>query len=301
MCERGSKTYTNTSKNIRKGKGMEFKYLSEVVLPQAPVFNYEDLRAELEQKCKEYENLVYTEDQIKMAKEDKAKLNKLKAALNNERIQRQKEWNAPFTEFKSKVDDLISIIDKPVAMIDKQVKEYDKQQEDAKREKIREVWNGLEGRPDWLKLDDCFSNGWLLKSCSMSKVKGCMEEIIATSNRDITTLEQLPEYSFEAIVTYKKNRKLDEAIAEATKLTNIRKMKEAQEEEKQKRAAEEAAKKQTEQPVKDLTEPTLVAQSVEENATVYRMVFECDININQALKLRAFCDSIGVKLKRINK
>lgn len=300
MRERGSKTCTNTSKNIGKVKGMEFKYLSEVVLPQTPVFNYEELKTELEQKCNEYENLVYTEDQIKMAKEDKAKLNKLKTALNNERIQRQKEWNAPFTEFKSKVDDLISIIDKPVAMIDRQVKEYDKQQEDAKREKIREVWNNLDGKPDWLNLEDCFSNGWLLKSCSMSKVKGCMEEIIATSNRDITTLEQLPEYSFEAIVTYKKNRKLDEAIAEATKLANLRKMKEAQEEERRKKAAEEATKKQTEQPAKDSTEPTPVVQAVEENATVYHIVFECDININQALKLRAFCDSIGVELKKVN-
>lgn len=280
---------------------MEFKYLSEVTLPQAPVFNYDDLKAELEQKCKEYENLVYTEDQIKAAKEDKAKLNKLKAALNNERIQRQKEWNAPFAEFKSKVDDLISIIDKPVAMIDKQVKEYDKQQEDMKREKIRELWDGLEGKPDWLNLDDCFSNGWLLKSCSMPKVKACMEEIIATSNRDITTLEQLPEYSFEAIVAYKKNRKLDEAIAEATKLTNLRKMKEAQEEERRKKAAEEATKKQVEQPVKDSAEPAPVTQVTKEADLVHHMVFECDMNINQALKLRSFCDSIGVKLKRINK
>lgn len=279
---------------------MEFKYLSEVVLPQAPVFNYEDLKAELEQKCKEYENLVYTEDQIKMAKEDKAKLNKLKAALNNERIQRQNEWNAPFAEFKAKVDDLISIIDKPVAMIDKQVKEYNKQQEDAKREKIREVWDNLDGKPDWLNLEGCFSNGWLLKSCSMSKVKACMEEIIATSNRDVATLEQLPEYNFEAIAAYKKNRKLDEAIAEATKLTNLRKMKEAQEEEQRKKAAEEVEKRQVERPVEVPVESAPVAQTVEENATVYHMIFECDININQALKLRAFCDSIGVELKKVN-
>ena len=198
------------------------------------------------------------------------------------------------------MDDLISIIDKPVAMIDKQVKEYDKQQEDMKREKIRELWDGLEGKPDWLNLEDCFSNGWLLKSCSMSKVKACMEEIIATSNRDIATLEQLPEYSLEAVVAYKKNRKLDEAIAEATKLTNLRKMKEAQEEERRKKATEETTQKQAEQAVKDSTEPTLVAQTAEENTTVYHMVFECDININQALKLRAFCDSIGVELKKVN-
>lgn len=278
---------------------MEFKYLSEVVLPQAPVFNYEDLKADLEQKCKEYENLVYTEDQIKMAKDDRAKLNKLKDALNSERIQRQKEWNAPFAEFKTKVDELIAIINRPVAMIDKQVKEYDKQQGNDKREKIKELWNSLDG-PDWLKIENCFSENWLKKSCSMSSIKACMKEIIATSNRDIATLEQLPEYSFEAIVTYKKNRKLDEAIAEATKLTNLRKMKEAQEEEQRKKAAEGATKKQVEQPVKDSAEPTQVAQAVEENAVVYHMVFECDININQALKLRAFCDSIGVELKKVN-
>ena len=278
---------------------MEFKYLSEVVLPQAPVFNYEDLKAELEQKCEEYENLVYTEDQIKMAKDDRAKLNKLKDALNSERIQRQKEWNASFAEFKTKVDELIAIINRPVTMIDKQVKEYDKQQENDKREKIKELWNSLDG-PDWLKIENCFSENWLKKSCSMSKVKGCMEEIIATSNRDIATLEQLPEYSFEAIVTYKKNRKLDEAIAEATKLTNLRKMKEAQEEEQRKKAAEEVEKKQMERTVEVSVEPAPVAQVTEEAGRVHHMVFECDMNINQALKLRSFCDMIGVKLKKVN-
>ena len=127
-----------------------------------------------------------------------------------------------------------------------------------------------------------------------------MEEIIDTSNRAIATLEQIPEYSFEAIVAYKKNRKLDESIAEATKLTNLRKMKEAQEEEQRKKAAEETTQEQSEQAVKDSIDPAPVAQTVEENVTVYHMVFECDININQALKLRAFCDKIGVELKKVN-
>ena len=77
-------------------------------------------------------------------------------------------------------------------------------------------------------------------------------------------------------------------------------MKEAQEEERRKKAAEEATKKPAEQHAKDSAEPTPVAQAVEENVTVYHMVFECNININQALKLRAFCDSIGVELKKVN-
>ena len=273
---------------------MEFQYLQEMVLPQAPQFNYEELKKELEQKCREYENLVYTEDQIKMAKEDKASLNKLKTVLNSERIQRQKEWNAPFAEFKDKVDELISIINKPVDMIDRQLKEYDKAQEEKKRADIAELWDSIPDKPDWLKLKDCFSKGWLLKSCGMSNVKACMKEIVATAKRDIATLEQLPEYSFEAVVAYKKNRKLDEAIAEATKLTNLRKMKEAQEEEKKKNAEAETQKVSE--------KAALVPETVEpiKDERLFHLKFEADMTLEQAKQLRIFCDSIGITLKRVN-
>ena len=66
---------------------MEFKYLSEVVLPQAPVFNYEDLKAELEQKCKEYENLVYTISNS-LEEKEREEFTRLKV------IKRMKEKNA---------------------------------------------------------------------------------------------------------------------------------------------------------------------------------------------------------------
>ena len=58
------------------------------IKPYNPVeqilFNYEELRAEITQKTEIYKTLVYTDENIKSAKADKATLNKLKKALNDE-------------------------------------------------------------------------------------------------------------------------------------------------------------------------------------------------------------------------
>ena len=68
---------------------MELK-MNEYQLPEQILFNYEELKAELTEKVQHYETLVYTDDQIKEAKADRAALNKLKKALSDERIRREK-------------------------------------------------------------------------------------------------------------------------------------------------------------------------------------------------------------------
>lgn len=64
--------------------------VNEVQIPENITFNYEELKQELTKKVSMYETMVYTDDQIKEAKADKAQLNKLKKALNDERIRREK-------------------------------------------------------------------------------------------------------------------------------------------------------------------------------------------------------------------
>ena len=66
---------------------MEMK-VNEVILPEQITWNYDELKAELAEKVQKYETMVYTEDQVKDAKADRANLNKLKKALNDERIRR---------------------------------------------------------------------------------------------------------------------------------------------------------------------------------------------------------------------
>lgn len=56
---------------------MELK-VNEVEIPKVIEFNYKELKSELEEKVSHYETLVYTDEQIKEAKSDRANLNKLK-------------------------------------------------------------------------------------------------------------------------------------------------------------------------------------------------------------------------------
>lgn len=118
---------------------MELK-MNDYQLPEKISFNFDELKQELTEKVSMYETLVYTDDQIKEAKADKAQLNKLKKALNDERIRLEKEYMQPFNSFKSQVNEIISIIDKPVALIDKQVKEYEDKQKQDKMEQIKALW-----------------------------------------------------------------------------------------------------------------------------------------------------------------
>ena len=72
---------------------MEFKIYN----PQEEGFlkeidwNYEELKTEIQKKANDYMNLVYTEDQIKDAKKDRAKLNKFVTALEDKRKEIKKQ------------------------------------------------------------------------------------------------------------------------------------------------------------------------------------------------------------------
>ena len=92
---------------------MELK-VKEYKLPEPIQFNFDELKTQIAEKTEQYTKLVYTDDNIKAAKEDRADLNRLKKALNDERIRRQKEYLAPFDAFKKQIDEIIGIIDKPV-------------------------------------------------------------------------------------------------------------------------------------------------------------------------------------------
>ena len=138
---------------------MELK-VEQYQLPEKLSFNFEELKTELEAKVSVYSNMVYTDDQIKLAKADKANLNKLKTALNDERIRRQREYMVPFEVFKKQIDEIIAIIDKPVEVIDKRVKEFDERKRQEKLDFITKYFNESE-HPVWLHLSQIMDGRWL--------------------------------------------------------------------------------------------------------------------------------------------
>jgi hypothetical protein len=198
-------------------------------LPEPLKFNYDELKTQIEQVANDYAVSVYTEDMIKSAKADKAKLNALKKSLNDERLRREREWMEPFQDFKAKINEIISIIDRPIQIIDKQVKEYDERQKREKQNGIEdffEVYKRNNDCPEWLESSDIFCPKWLNATCSTKTWQTELTDRIKGINADIETILGLPDYSFEAMQVYRSTLNLAEAMREGKRLADIQKAKE---------------------------------------------------------------------------
>ena len=215
--------------------------IKEYKLPAEIKFNFEELKQEVIAKCSLYESMVYTEDQIKDAKADKASLNKLKKALNDERIRLEKEYMKPFESFKSQVKELCTLIDKPVALIDKQITAAEDKRKADKRVEIGSYFVTLE-RPEWLKLERIFNEKWLNTTYKLNDITAELAMTVTMINNNVATLNALPEFGFEALEEYKRTLDFNKALLEGQRLADIQKRKEAQKiaEENAQKAQEEA-------------------------------------------------------------
>lgn len=223
---------------------MELKILS----PQEGGFvkeikwNNEELKAEIAGKMEEYKTLVYTEDTIKDAKADRATLNKLVKAIEDERKRIKKICMAPVEQFEAQVKELVSLINEPILLIDKQIKEVEEQKRTQKRSEIETLFESI-GFQRFVTLESIFDDKWLNASVPLTKIEEAMKSTMYRIGNEVVTISRLPEFSFEAMELYKKTLDMNKAIQEGQRLAEIQKRKVAYEEE-QKRAAEEAAQKE---------------------------------------------------------
>ena len=183
--------------------------VNEVAIPEKIDFNYEELKAELTSKVSFYETLVYTDDQIKDAKADKANLNKLKRALNDERIRREKEYMQPFNVFKAQINEIIGIIDKPKA---------------EKQKAIEDLFSQI-GFQNFVTLEKIWDPKWLNASVSMKSIEDQMKSRMYEIGNGVLTLSQLTEFGFEATEVFKETLDINKAISEAKRMSEIAKAK----------------------------------------------------------------------------
>ena len=287
---------------------MELK-VKDYTLPEVISFNFEELKTSIAEKAKQYETMVYNEDQIKSAKSDRADLNKLKKALNDERIRREKEYIQPFNDFKNKVNELISIIDTPVKLIDDQIKNYEEKQKEEKLQEIKELYKNT-AHPDWLDFEKVFDGNekWLNASVKIGTIEKEIWDFIDKVEDGMQTLSQLPEYSFEAMETYKKTLALNLAISKANELAEMERLK-AEAEARAKAEAEERARAEAEMKAKaeaEATKTQIETKTVEEPAPEPVKVqekqwisFKALLSVQDAKALKEFFDSRNIEFKAI--
>lgn len=215
--------------------------------PEQILFNYEELKEMLLEKASHYEAIVYTDDQIQMAKADRANLNRLKKALNDERIKREREYMESFNVFKAQVNEIIGIIDKPCAVIDRRVKEFEERAKEEKRYAIEAYWQEIlqAGKiPAGICFDHLFNEKWLNASVKMPAIVKEITAKLEQIENDLAVIENLPAYAFEAHEVYINTLDLGKAVSEANRLREVAEKKAAWEAEQARQRAEYLAEQE---------------------------------------------------------
>lgn len=292
---------------------MEFEMKVKAPQTQPIVFNYEELKEDLTTALADYKNRVYTEDTIAEAKEDKAKLNNLKKALNDERIARKKEFEEPFKVFENQVKDLCVMIDEATSGIDSQLEIYELNRIAEKKDAIKSMFDEIASGYDinFITLEKVYNPKWENKTVTDKTIATEITAAFDKAINDLAIIGKLPSYAFEATEVYKSTLDLNKAIAEGERMAKIAEAKKQAEIEAQKRAeearlrAEEEAyrkAKEAEALMEKATEVTPeAAEPTPEPATepTYEFSFKVRITMEKALALKDFCTANGIELERI--
>lgn len=243
-------------------------------------WNHEEIKKEIAEKLQHYANMVYTDDQIKDAKADRATLRKFKEALDAKRKEIKKQCLAPYENFEKQMKEILAIVDEPIVMIDGQVKLYEEKQREEKMEEIVKMFDNC-GFPKWVHIAEIFDDKWLNVSVKLPTIQAEMESKVNKIANDLDIIKNLPEFAFEATEVYKTTLDLNTAVSEGKRLSEIQKRK--LEAEAERKAAEEA-------------EPVVVSKP--ENATAPEQTpetearrwvgFEAYITTDEARLLRDF-------------
>lgn len=100
-------------------------------------WNFVTLKEELSKALSVYKTNVYTDETIKLAKDDKAKLTKAKKIVEDQRKAFKAKCMEPYDAIESQVKELVAMIEEQRVAIDDVIKDYTKRQKDEKEAKIK--------------------------------------------------------------------------------------------------------------------------------------------------------------------
>lgn len=207
---------------------MEFKIINPTEdsgFLQNIEFNFDELKTELSKNLEKYQGLTYTDETLKDGKADKAKLNKLKEAIETRRKEIKKLCLKPYDEFEVKVKELVKLIDEPITAIDTQLKDFEDKRVSAKLVDITDMYNSIfDGWTDIIRLEQIFNEKWKNATYSMKNIKSELEELFTKTKTDIQTIADMnlkPDIEMHVKDVYLQTLSFSKAIQEKNRLEEL--------------------------------------------------------------------------------
>lgn len=200
---------------------MDFKIKTDLsVLPKVIEFNHEELKNFLIEKTAAYNSLVVTEDNIKSAKEDKAKLNKFKTAIENERKRIKKQCLQPYEEFEKKCEEIVALIDKPIISIDTQIKAFDDEEKERKYKALQQYFaDNAKELSEIITLEQIINPKWANKGERLLDLTQQIYDMLDKIRQDLKIIGDLKSpYELQMKDIYLKTFDVSKALAEQSRL-----------------------------------------------------------------------------------
>lgn len=140
---------------------------------------YNKMKDQIDQLHEGLENYDVTKENLKEAKSTRAKLNKLKKAIESRKVEIKKKAEAPIKDFNDKVESLVAEIDDSSSKISDGIKGFEDQEKQARHEKnlkhIKAICELAEVDPAKIK----YQSSWDNKSYSKTKFENEVDQQIA--------------------------------------------------------------------------------------------------------------------------
>lgn len=281
----------------------------DINLPQE-IENLEALKAELAPKLDYYNNLVVTEDSIKAAKTDKANLNKLRTAIEDQRKSIKKQYLEPYNLLEAQCKEVVALIDAPIKAIDTQIKAFDEIEKQEKYTALSETFTALNA-PEWVKIEDILNPKWGNKTEKLDSLKAEMADNLKKLTDDFDKLAEMygeREYYLPIVNRFKTTKDFSQTAVYAVQLESEYKK------EQERKAKEEELRQQmlkAAESVQNAPEPPEVEQSVitppaeqitvsiesERHEPILIGRFEVECTKTQLIALRDFMKAQGIKFE----
>lgn len=223
----------------------------EQAMPLVTITNFDELYTELSEQLERYNNLLITEDTIRDGKADRARLNKLREALETRRKEIKKQCAEPYNAFEKKVKELTALIDKPIAAIDAQLAAYEDQRKEEKHQQVRELYAAIvpDTLQDIIPFELIFLPKWVNATTTIKSIEEELTALVKRTNADMMVIDTVePEYAAAVREEYIRTLDIEQAMNKKKKLQEAAEAFRRREEEKANEREAEPPKPQQEPP-----------------------------------------------------
>ena len=235
------------------------------ILPEVQ-WNNEELRKDVAGKAEEYKNTAYTAEQLPEMRKDRAKLNALVTAFEDQRKQVKKFYNTPYDKFEKEVKEVLAPVREAITLIDKGIAEVEKKYREDRKAKMQELYEKYVGDLRGLvPFTRTVKEEYYKKAFTDKKLEQAYIDFFGRIREDLKALEELQErYRDKALLKYVESFSLSDALREGKRLEELE---QAMEERRRSQEAEKAARDAAKQREEPQARPQAQAQQQEATIT----------------------------------